>query len=178
MKKVVTLMLFAAAIFAFSGIANAQIEEGDKELQALFSFQTTSGEGSIDIFMLMGGFGYYFTQNHAAGINLQLMEFNIGDEWMGMCPVQVFYTYNFIVQNPKLVPYVGASVGKVVLIGDMMPEVSIWVYGANGGIKYFISENTALVPQILLQRTTMSPEVGDSVSETTFTLMAGISTFF
>jgi hypothetical protein len=57
-----------------------------------------------------------------------------------------------------------------------MPDISIWIYGANGGIKYFISENTALVPQVLLQRTTMSN--GDSVSETTFTLMAGISTFF
>ena len=178
MKKVVGLMLFAAVIFAFSGITSAQIEEGNKELQALFSFQTTSGEGSVDTLIIMGGLGYYFTQNHAAGINLMLMTYTepIEDEWMGLAPIQVFYTYNFIVQNPKLVPYVGASVGKVALIGDMMPDISIWIYGANGGIKYFISENTALVPQVLLQRTTMSN--GDSVSETTFTLMAGISTFF
>lgn len=176
MKKVVGLMLLVAVIFAFSGIARAQIEEGDKEVQALFSFQTTSGEGSVDILMMMGAFGYYFTQNHEAGINLMLIGYNEADEWMGVSPIQVFYTYNFIVQNPKLVPYAGASIGKVVLIGDEMPDISIWIYGANGGIKYFISENTALVPQVLLQRMTMSN--GDSVSETTFTLMVGLSTFF
>lgn len=176
MKKFVGLMLLAAAIFAFSGIASAQIEEGDKELQAMFSFQTTSGEGSIDTLMILGGFGYCITQNHEAGINLMLISYNMEDEWMGVSPIQVFYTYNFVVQNPKLVPYAGASVGKVVLIGEAMPDISIWIYGANGGIKYFISENTALVPQVLLQRMTMSN--GDSVSETTFTLMVGLSTFF
>jgi hypothetical protein len=174
MKKVVGLMLLAAVIFAFSGIADAQIEEGDKELQALFSFQTTTGEAGVDTLILMGGLGYYFTQNHEAGINIMLMSVNLADEWIGAAPIQAFYTYNFIIQNPKLVPYVGGSLGKVVLIGDQFEDVSIWILGANGGIKYFISENTALVPQILLQRTMIS----DVDDENTFTLMVGLSTFF
>ncbi len=174
MKKVVGLMLLAAAIFAFSGIAGAQVEEGDKELQAMFSYQATSGEGSVDMLMMMGAFGYYFTQNHEAGINIMLMSLNMADEWYGVAPIQVFYTYNFIVQNPKLVPYVGGSIGKVALIGDEMPDISIWILGVNGGIKYFISENTALVPQILLLRTMIS----DADDENTYALMFGLSTFF
>lgn len=138
MKK---LVLVAFAIVAISTSAFSQVEKGDFNISGSLSYSKYEDIDAMGQFDAKGG--YYFTQNVEAGTTLQLL-FAGGETGVGIGP---YAAYNFLTQDAKLLPYVGAN-----LLLFSFADMNINSIGINGGTRYFITEAINIDGGISLQK--------------------------
>lgn len=127
MKKQLALIVFSALV---SLPLLAQQEKGDFQLQAQGSYYNFAGFDGGYIYLNASKF---FTQNIEVGAS---PIFNIG---AGGTTVNLsfFGNYNFMVENAKMVPYIGAQVLLYNLGSDFGSQTG---FGFKGGLRYFITE--------------------------------------
>jgi hypothetical protein len=125
MKKI----LFFAVILLASTAAFSQVEKGDFNISGSLSFNKYKDVDGMGQFDAKGG--YYVTQNIEVGATALILASG-GDTGIGIGP---YGAYNFLTQDAKLLPYVGANL-FLFSIGD----ISLNSAGINGGAKYFITE--------------------------------------
>jgi len=154
MKK---LVLIAFAVIAISGTAFSQVEKGDFNISGSLSFSKYKDVDGMGQFDAKGG--YYITQNIEVGATALILASG-GETGVGIGP---YGAYNFLTQDAKLLPYVGANL-FLFSIGD----INLNSAGVNGGAKYFITEAINIDAGISLQQS-----FGD-VEGTLFTARVGI----
>ena len=120
--------LLLGALLLVSTMAFSQVEKGDINLSGSLTYTGIEGEG-VGLLFLKGG--YFFTQNVEGGTSVQLI-FAQGETGTGFGP---YVTYNFLTQNAKLLPYVGAQLSLLSIAG-----IDINSGGIYGGAKYFVTE--------------------------------------
>ncbi len=131
-----TLVLSVMALFA-SYRSFAQVEQGDFNISAAFTFNSTVGSGNDSgNWTLFNSAGYYITDNIEAGVTLLLFG-TTGDNSTTTPGYGLFGSYSFLTNNANLVPFAGLQFFVLNIEGfDAFTSV-----GINGGAKYFINEN-------------------------------------
>jgi hypothetical protein len=137
MKK---LLLLVFAVLVTSTAAFSQVEKGDINLSGNFTYTGIEGEG-VGLFFAKGG--YFFSQNIEAGASLQFI-FAGGETGTGIGP---YATYNFLTQDAKLLPYLGAQIQLLSFMGADINSAGIY-----GGSKYFVTEAVNIDGGISLQK--------------------------
>jgi hypothetical protein len=124
MKKLAAVLM----LICHFHLVSAQVEKGDLTATTNLTFISMDGT-SFGLFFLKGG---YFVSDHVeVGSSLQLM-FAPGETGVGIGP---YGTYNFLTQDAKLLPYVGAQLSILSLYG-----MNVNSFGVYGGSKYFLTE--------------------------------------
>ncbi len=119
------LILFVVGCLALAGVANAAVQQGDTELDALGAWMSQDGSGDaalstdFDMLFLMGRVGYFLTDNiQVAGVGMGAWtetSIDSGEEGVsGDVDVDIYGLgaagkYHFMPTN-QWVPYVGAQV--------------------------------------------------------------------
>ncbi len=106
------LILSLVGCLAFATVANAAVQKGDTELDALGSWMMLNGEGDnddIDVFQLSAGIGYFVTDNiqiqgAAMGAWIEVEGTDV-DIWS----IGARGKYHFMPTN-QWVPYIGGQV--------------------------------------------------------------------
>jgi len=138
MKK---LGLIVFAIVTFSITAFSQVEKGDFNISGSLSFSKYKDVDGMGQFDAKGG--YYVTQNIEVGATALILAQG-GDTGVGIGP---YGAYNFLTQDAKLLPYVGAN-----LFLFSLGDISLNSAGVNGGAKYFITEAINIDAGISIQQ--------------------------
>ncbi len=176
MRKIVISLV---CIALFLAPAFAEIEEGNSEVMIGMSVDNSyaiSSVGGYSSTMQMirvttiFSFGRFVTQASEVGLTatmLALTQKNISDaeaEWGGEGTLYLgpFYTHHFIGQDPRLVPYLGASLGKTFDLTFEDDAPKMWGLSLYGGLKYFLSEKTTIGPglQYRMQKVTVEQDFG------------------
>ena len=180
MKKGSIVACIFCLLSVFYNGAAAQVEEGNQELSVMFSYNNISIEGqseSIGMILLGGSYGYFFNDELQVGGSMFYAGMLSGNKVPGMGMISPTITYHFMLMNPMLVPYVGTSVSKYFFTDWDGEKPSIFGFGINGGLKYFLSEDTSLGPQLRWDRQTYKIG-GDSLSANQIQFLVVLSTFF
>jgi len=130
---------FAAAIAA-APVSYAFQDEGDKEIEFTGGFSHTDGT-NVGVANADVSFGYYVAPRINIGLRQTLNYAFIDDardQWNAS--TIPFVNYNFLTSNPNLRPFIGAFVGAAYNRNDTTGTA-----GPSAGIKYFLSDNTAVV---------------------------------
>jgi len=190
MRKFV--LLVAMGCFLLSPLA-AQVEKGDSEISVSFSFESTfqmtsvmGYSSTVQIIRLttLFGYGQFINQNSELGANLTMIantqkSLDAADaEWGGSGTIFVgpFYTYHFIGQDPRLLPFVGVTLGKSFDMSGEEDAPSMWGYGFYGGLKYFISEKTIIGPQLQYRKQSVSIDAaGEEITGSLSSIIAMVS---
>jgi hypothetical protein len=165
LKKALIAVL---AIVLTTSSAMAQIEKGDREVQASAFLFTVSG---ITILNLSGIYGYYYTDRLELGGGPMITYMDYGFGSNTTLGLTAFGRYSFTARD-KLVPYVSAQWYQY----DIAPEDPIGFFDmsfiqAGGGFKYFLNEYIAY---------DVSGNLGFSLGggEVCFIAIAGLSAIF
>ncbi len=137
MKQILIAVL---VIVLMSSSATAQIEKGDREVQASAYLFTVSG---ITVLNLSGIYGYYYTQRLELGGGPTIMFMDYGFGSNTTFGLTAFGKYSFTARD-KLVPYASAQWYQY----DIAPEDPIGFADMSfiqvgGGFKYFLNEYLA-----------------------------------
>ncbi len=138
MKK---LILIAFVALCAGTTAFAQVEKGDVNISGSLSYQKFSDVDGTGIFEAKGG--YFFSQHLEGGANIMLL-FSDGNTGFGLGP---YASYNFLTEDAKLLPYVGANFLLFAIDGTSITSI-----GVNGGAKYFLTETINVDAGISLQQ--------------------------
>ena len=165
MKKLVSMVVFLLLIAAS---ASAQVEQGDREIQAVGAMYATA---EMTVITILGTYGYYYRPN---------VEFGVGPtiayvEVFGYDQTMIggtFYGRYYFSTNTKVVPYLA---GQWYQFDFSPPEplsfTDLSFLQAGAGLKYFISEHLAWDVSLNLG-------VGLGSSDTSMLLLGGLSAFF
>lgn len=132
--------LFAAAVFTFALVSSAKADDFKGFQKGDWSL-TLSGGGVSDkdlddtSFSLSVSPSYFVSDSFEIGLR-QGATYN--DGFSGA--TTVFIDYNFRMQNPKWVPFVGANFGYS--YGEDVEDA--WRAGPEVGLKYFVNDSTFL----------------------------------
>lgn len=128
------ILLFLLSLVSF--ISNAQVEKGDKNVSAQFSFNSPVGvESAAGNWNLFVNAGQYYTDNIEIGVTL-LLTGTTGDNSSTTPGYGAFANYSFLTGNAKMLPYAGVQFFSL-KAGDADPFISI---GVNAGLKIFATE--------------------------------------
>lgn len=134
MKKILLVGLLLISTLAFS-----QVEKGDFSGTANIAFMSNKAkdlDDPINITSLALRGGYYFTDNIEAGLNLSISSFSFEGDAMSTVGIGPYGVYNFLTDDGKLLPYVGAN-----YLSQKSTDVdAVGQLGAFGGVKYFLTE--------------------------------------
>ncbi len=131
------LILFVVGCLAVAGAANAAVQQGDTELDALGAWMTQNGEDSYpdtDILFLSVGVGYFVTDNiQVQGAALGAWT-EIADNDTDIWAIGGRAKYHFMPTN-QWVPYVG---GQVMWANaeDDVDDVDGVLWGPVAGLRY------------------------------------------
>jgi len=131
------LILFVVGCLAVAGAANAAVQQGDTELDALGAWMTQSGAddgGDIDVLFLSVGVGYFVTDNiQVQGAALGAWT-EIEDSDTDIWAIGGRAKYHFMPTN-QWVPYVG---GQVMWANaeDDYDDVDGVLWGPVAGLRY------------------------------------------
>jgi len=128
------------ALIVINAPAMAQIEEGDREIQASAYVFTVSGVTMVNV---SGIFGYYFTPRMVlgGGPTINYIDYIIGSNTT--VGLTFFGKYNFTARD-KLVPYMSAQWYQYDLSpGDPFGFFDFSFIQAGGGFKYFLNDYVA-----------------------------------
>jgi len=122
---------------AFAGVANASVQQGDTELDALGGWISQDGEDSdsdFDSFFVSAAMGYFITDNIQVGPAVIGAWTEIGDLDVDIWAVGAKAKYHFMPTN-QWVPYVGGQI----LFADVDYDVAdgdgtLW--GPVAGLRY------------------------------------------
>jgi len=162
--------------FLLSPLA-AQVEKGSSEISVSLSFESTfqmtsvlgySSTTQIIRVTTLFGYGKFINENSELGANLTMIantQKNLDDanaEWGGSGTIFVgpFYTYHFVGQDPRLLPFVGVTLGKSYDMSGEDDAPSMWGYGLYTGLKYFLSEKTLISPQLQYRKQNVTIDTG------------------
>jgi len=138
-RKPVVVAIIAAAALATSS-AYAFQDQGDKEVELTGGFSHADGS---DVGTANGdvSYSYYVSPRVNVGVrqtlNYSFID-NAPDTWTAS--TIPFVNYNFETSNPRLRPFIGAFVGAAYNRHDTTGTI-----GPALGVKYFLSDNTAIV---------------------------------
>jgi predicted porin len=130
------LILFVVGCLALAGAANAAVQQGDTELDALGAWMTQNGEdgGDVDLFFLSAGVGYFVTDNvQVQGAALGAWT-EIADEDTDIWAIGGRVKYHFMPTN-QWVPYIGAQV-MWANAEDDVDDVDGVLWGPLVGLRY------------------------------------------
>jgi len=106
------LILFTVGCLAFAGAANAAVQQGDTELDALGTWLSENGEDGgddYDALFLGASIGYFVTDNIQVGATAMLMSLEIGSSDTDAYGIGAKAKYHFMPTN-QWVPYVGGQI--------------------------------------------------------------------
>lgn len=134
------MLVVVLAVVLMASSATAQIEKGDKEIQAAGYLFTVSG---ITLVNLSGIYGYCYTDKlqFGGGPTLTIMDFGFGNSTnLGLT---FFGRYYFTARN-KLIPYASAQWYQY----DLAPDDPVGFFDMSfiqggAGFKYFVNEYIA-----------------------------------
>jgi len=132
------LILFMVGCLAFAGAANAAVQQGDTELDALGGWMTQNGEDSdndFDAFFASAGVGYFLTDNIQVGAAGMAAFLEIGGSDLDVYGLGVKGKYHFMPTN-QWVPYVGAQFLWVNVDPDGDSDVDGTLWGPVAGLRY------------------------------------------
>lgn len=105
------LILVSVGCLALAGVANAAVQQGDTELDALGGWMTQNGEddyGDIDALFVSAAIGYFVTDNIQVGAVAMGAWMEFDDEDIDIYGIGVRGKYHFMPTN-QWVPYVGGQ---------------------------------------------------------------------
>ena len=98
-----------------------------------------------------GGLIYGIDKHFAAEVDLTRSEFNSDFGDFGVTNLSMGAQYRFVLEQPKLVPYVGAGLDILINDADQGRDVDTTVgVHASGGVDYFIMKQLALTAEAKL----------------------------
>ncbi len=134
MQKILLVGLLLISTLAFS-----QVEKGDFSGTANIAFinqKFKDFDDPLNITSITVRGGYYFTDNIEAGLTLSLSGVTALGETNTNVGIGPYAVYNFLTEDGKLLPYVGANfVSQSQTDQDALNQI-----GAFGGLKYFLTE--------------------------------------
>ena len=131
------LILMFVGCLAFAGVANAAVQQGDTELDALGGWLSQNGEDGapdFDSIFLSAAVGYFVTDNIQVGGVGMGMWTEIGDEDLDIWGIGGKAKFHFMPTN-QWVPYVGGQIlWANVDTGDDDIDGTLW--GPVAGLRY------------------------------------------
>lgn len=131
------LILVSVGCLALAGVANAAVQQGDTELDALGGWMTQNGEedmGDIDTLFLMARIGYFLSDNIQVGAVGMGEWTEYDDVDLDIYGVGAFAKYHFMPTN-QWVPYVGGQIlWADADIDDTDADGTLW--GPVAGLRY------------------------------------------
>jgi len=147
MKKILTTALIAATL-ATSAMAFEQqgVKEGNSRVgvNAMYMSVTPDGGDSIDMGLITGSYAAFLTDSVELGLGLTYIISDDNSDYT----LTPFAKYNFVDVSPTVVPYVG--LGFAYMNGDSTEEAETG-YNAEGGVKIFTSETTAITTALFYE---------------------------
>lgn len=188
MKKFLIVMcLLTATFFICSNAdsAGAGIGKGTNELSGFGSLSSMKAEGdgesiTVDTTLFLVGFGQFVTNEVQVGGSLVRLASTIKSEGTkeeaSATGLDLYGKYHFYEKGQPAVPYVGLQLGYMNMTSDDSSGGAI-SYGAMGGLKYFITENTSFNTELNYRHYNMDFE-GSSVGMNNLSLLFGFSYYF
>ena len=162
------MLVVVLAVVLMASSATAQIEKGDREIQAAGYLFTVSG---ITMINLSGIYGYCYTDKVqlGGGPTLTIMDYGFGNSTnLGL----TFFGRYYFTAHDKLVPYASAQWYQY----DIAPDEPLGFFDmtfiqGGGGFKYFVNEFIAW---------DVSGNLGFSLGggDVSFIAVAGLSAIF
>lgn len=195
MKKFLVVMcLLTVTFFICSNAesAGAGIGQGSSEFGVFGSLsrQTMNleDEGDTDkittnVLMGVANYGYFLTDKVQLGGTLLYMGANSkdgGEDSFRMLGLDLVGKYHFYSKGQSVVPYLGIQAGilNMSFEGDGYDDSSSsFSYGAMGGLKYFITENTSFNTELNYRRYKMDFE-DSKATINNLSLLIGFSIYF
>ena len=166
--NVIGIMMIAFSLFSAENSYAVEIESMQgKQSVSVFGNLTSSDNATTTL--LGGSYGRFFTDNMEGTGTLMLMNFD------GDFTVYLLYgrfNYNFVKAGATYIPYAGCALGVVGYDDGNVSDSAISI-GVQGGVKYFLSEDTSFN----LEASYTIAEI-DSESYDAFSITAGISFYF
>ena len=132
------LIPFMVGCVAFAGAANAAVQQGDTELDALGAWMTQNGEGNIDdldVLFLSARLGYFVTDNiQVAAVGMGAWTDVFGTD-VDIYGIGASGKYHFMPTN-QWVPYVGAQILWVDFDADNAGDGDGTLWGPVAGLRY------------------------------------------
>jgi opacity protein-like surface antigen len=183
-----------------AGVASAAVQQGQTEVDAMFSYQKLNGPedgGDITSWSFMGGLGYFFTDNIRVGAsgmysNADYESFMSATE-LTRWGIGANVKYHFMPTN-QLVPYVGGQilweswdltqgvtfVGVDPDTGDVLGEETVeesgdtdgFSFGPVAGVRYELNEKVDLFAEF--QYNWYTGDISDDLADDSFAIFAGL----
>ena len=158
------LILFMVGCLAVAGTANAAVQQGDTELDALGAWMTQNGEGDvedIDVFFLSAAVGYFVTDNvQVQGAVLGAWT-EIGGADTDIWAIGGRAKYHFMPTN-QWVPYIGGQV-MWANADDDVDDVDGVLWGPLLGLRYELNAYNDFFVEY--QYHLWSGDIGDAIDD-------------
>ena len=131
------LILFMVGCLAFAGAANAAVQQGDTELDALGGWMSQNGKDGftdVDALFVSAAIGYFVTDNIQVGAVAMGSWLEIGSEDIDIYGIGGRAKYHFMPTN-QWVPYVGGQLlwANADIAGE---DVDGMLWGPVAGLRY------------------------------------------
>ncbi|MBI5638424.1 MAG: hypothetical protein HZA03_10685 [Nitrospinae bacterium] len=184
MKSRLLYALFSAVVLC-SGYAYAAedygIQAGNSELaatiQSISSKSSAAGSQESTITMVYASYGYFWSKNLQIGAGLFISGQKAGSSDSQNTQISPFAKYHFFFDNPKYVPYVGASFlsGSAKSAGSTM---TISGYELQGGVDVFIDRNVAIAFELGVGSQKYSTSGGGSTDYSSTAIRIPLKVYF
>jgi len=169
------VMMLAFSLFCAGNSYAVEIESMQgKQFVSVFGNINNSSAGDVDVTMTMigGTYGKFFTENMEGNGTLILMGVDADGDEATMYSILGRFNYNFYQSGLTYIRYAGVTLGYTSAeFGD--DSDSSLSYGVQGGIKYFMSEETSFNFEAGYLHSEIESEDVDSII-----LSVGISYYF
>lgn len=163
-----TVMMIAFLLFCAGNSYAVEIESMQGK-QSVSVFGNINSSDNVVVSILGGSYGMFFTDNMEGSGTVMVINFD------GEATAYLLYgrfNYHFLVPRATYIPYVGCALGMIGFdSGDS--DDSAFSVGAQGGVKYFLSEDTSFNLEASYTYAEM-----DNEGTGTFSITAGISFYF
>ena len=157
-KKLLVLACTTATLSLAAGPALADSIQGKIGVTGKIGFQINSDSeingNNVDTkvgFIGGGGLIYGIDKHFAAELDITRSAFDSNNGDFGVTSVSLGAQYRFILDQPKLVPYLGAGLEILMIDADQGRDVDTTVgVHASAGVDYFIMEQLALTAEAKL----------------------------
>ncbi len=138
------VMMLAFSLFCAGNSYAVQIEsmQGKQFVSVYGNINNSSADVDIVMMMIGGTFGMFFTDNMEVNGTLVLMGVDADGEEATMYSILGRCNYNFYKSGLTYIPYAGGTLGFTSVEFGSESDSSL-SYGVQGGIKYFMSEETS-----------------------------------
>jgi hypothetical protein len=165
------VMMLAFSLFCAGNSYAVEVESMQgKQFVSVFGNINSSDE--VTTMVIGGTFGKFFTDNMEGNGTLMLIGYDTDFDDATMYILSGKFNYNFFQSGLTYIPYAGCALGLAGYDAGGTSDSSLSI-GVQGGIKYFISEDTSFNLEASLTHYEIEGESIDS-----FAITAGISYYF